>query len=255
VSRALLVVSLLAGACSFDGSGLGVATQPGELEAPDAAPASPDAAPAPSPCDRPEPSLAACYRFEVLTAPVQPHDDSGNRNHGVATGVGFVAGRPGAGQAMVTSAASSVRIPDSESLDPAAALTLEAWIRPTALPVSGRAGLLDNNGQYGLFVASSGEVRCAVGSNVLAGLHVQTGTWTHVACSFDGETIALFQDGRLTVSADSDEKLITSRSDGLTLGHNSPDGDPFDGALDDVHIWSTARSPAQICAAAGATGC
>jgi hypothetical protein len=255
VSRALLVLPLLAGACSFDGSGLGVATQPGELEAPDAAPAVPDAALTPSPCDRPAPTLAACYRFEALTAPVQPHDDSGNGNHGVATGVRFVAGRPGAGQAIVTSATSSVRIPDSESLDPSEALTLEAWVRPTTLPLSGRAGLLDNNGQYGLFVASTAEVRCAIGNNVLAGLHIQAGDWTHVACSFDGETIALYQDGRLIVSAESDETLITGRTDGLAIGQNSPDGDPFDGALDDVHIWSTARSPAQICAAAGASDC
>jgi hypothetical protein len=247
VSRLFLLIPLAAGACSFDGSGLGVA--PDQLVQPDGGSA--DAAPLAAPCEADEPSLAACYRFEAAAAPVQPHDESGNGNDGVAAGVTFVAGRPGAGQAIVTSATSSVRVPDSDSLDPADALTLEVWIRPTALPVSGRAGLVDNNGQYGLFVASTGEVRCAIGSNVLVGLDVPTGNWTHLACTFDGATIALYQDGRPVVNADSDERLVTSRTDGLAIGQNSPDGDPFDGAIDDVRIWSSARSAAQICAAAG----
>ena len=75
------------------------------------------------------------------------------------------------------------------------------------------------------------------------------------AAHADGETIALYQDGRRVVNADSDQTLVTNRTDGLAIGQNSPDGDPFDGALDDVRIWSRARSAAQICAAAGRPGC
>ncbi len=40
------------------------------------------------------------------------------------------------------------------------ALTLEMWVYPDAIPAAGRAGLFDNDGQYGMFVYPGGTVHC-----------------------------------------------------------------------------------------------
>jgi hypothetical protein len=242
--------------CQFDGSGAAPAFDPidaaVEVPVPDAAPA-PDAAPPPPPfCDPGDPDLVACYRFEATDHAAQPFDESQYGNQGTATEATFAAGV--AGQAMVVGSASLVRVPDSASLDVAAAVTMEMWVAPRTLPTT-RAGLLDNNAQYGLFLAPKGEVRCAIGKTVLTAAKLPVGTFSHIACTADGKAIALYQDGALVRSLVSAARPPVAGDSGLAIGQNSPDGDPLDGAIDQVRIWRVARTAAQICAAAGRTGC
>jgi hypothetical protein len=242
--RLLAVALLPLAACQFDASGVSVTSMPqGSVDA------APDAAP-PAFCDPADDTLVACYRFEAEHAE-QPYDESAFGNHGTATDVTFAAGPDGGGQALVTRAGSSVRVPDSASLDVAGPLTLELWVRPRALPAGDRAGLLDNNGQYGLFLSGQGEIRCAMSATVLVGLRVPAGAWTHVACAYDGERVTLYQDGVAGPSSRASAPLVTDRADGLGLAQNSPSGENLDGAIDQVRIWRARRSDAQICAAAG----
>ena len=241
-------------ACRFDDSGLSVATLPQDSAdagpIPDLIDASRDAAPPPF-CDPTDDTLVACYRFEPAEHAEQPFDESQFANHGTATGVAYAVGPTGAGQALVLQAGSSVLVPDSASLDVAGPLTLELWLHPRVLPTSDRAGLLDNNGQYGLFLSNQGEVRCAMSATVLVGLRIEVDRWTHVACAYDGASVTLYQDGVAGPTSRASSPLVTDRTDGMGLGQNSPDGDNFDGAIDQVRIWRARRTEAQICAAAG----
>jgi hypothetical protein len=252
--RGLAASALLLAACAFDSSGLGLSDPqvviPDAALAPDAAPPV-DAVSLLPPCESTDPDLVACYRFEPAEHGEQPFDESQYANHGTATGVAYTVGPPGAGQALLVGSESSVRIPDSASLDVTGALTLELWIHPRALPTTARAGLVDENGQYGLFLASDGTVRCSMGVAVVSGLAVAAERWTHIACCYDGATVELYQDGVLGATEPATTPLTTAGTDGLALGQNSPSGDLFDGALDEVRIWRTRRSAAQICADAG----
>jgi hypothetical protein len=256
-------IAWLAMGCHFDADGVEGAA--GTVDADvtsadarvDAAPAPrPDAAPAGPPfCDRLDGTLVACYRFEDPDAPL--HDGSSYANDGSDVhDLLLVNGPPGRGQAIAFAAQSVAAISDDPSLDLRNAATLELWLRADSLPaVGGRYGILDNNGQYGLFLGPDGKVRCAMSSTVPIALAVVPGVWTHIACTYDGQAMRLYQDGVLGNTTPTTVTLTDGSTDGMRLGANSPSGDVLAGALDDVRIYSVARTPAEICAAAGRTRC
>lgn len=230
---------LALGGCAFDSGGL-----PGGPDA-RAADAGVDAAPtidAVADLD-----LVAAYRFESDVALTQPYDDTGYANHGTSSGVGYVAGPPGHGLAMQFSPQSVVVVPDSASLDVAAAMTLEAWVYVTVYPPTGaRMGLLDNNGQYGLFLLPGGAVRCTVAPGFADRLAVPLNTWTHVACTYDGAQMVLYQDGVAGTPATMAGPIATGGVDGLGLGQNLPTGEHLSGAMDDARVWRRALTAAEV---------
>lgn len=221
---------------------------------PDAA--QPDAFVPPDLC-APDVDLVGCYKFELSAQAVQPYDDSGRGNHGQAANVSFPAGRTG--QAMSVGGASSVRVPDSASLDGvSAAFTLEMWVRTRTMPgASARAGLADHDSQWGLFALPNGVVRCYLGIATLDSTPgaLVADTWRHIACRYDGQTASIFVNGVSVASMAATGVLATAGTVGIAIGQNSPAGDPFDGLIDSLRIWKRARAPKEICQAAEAPGC
>jgi len=248
----------LAAGCSFDEGGFSeerdAAAKADAMARPDAARADAQQPPRPDatvvvPDDCPDDAdLVACWRFEVDEHPSQPWDDSAYGNHGTAVNVSFIESM--SGYALSVDATSSVKVPDSASLDVPATLTMELWLRARTLPAVNRAGLVDDNGQYGLFLTAAGEVRCAIASTTVTGLAVEVGKWTHLACVYDGVTVTLYQDGVAGASVFYSGAIATAPTDGIAIGQNSPSGDPLDGELDTVRIWRTPRTSDQLCEAA-----
>lgn len=240
--------------CSFDPSGGSPAdttdarvvdAQPGA----DADPSAPDARPGPDAnaaafCDPADPTLVVCYRFEGDAV-----DGSMYGNDATAVDASFSAGV--SGDALVTTAASNVAVASSSGLD-VAALTMEMWLRPAAIP-GDRAGLLDNSGQYRLFLHSGGRIRCRVtgGAELFtANDAVTQGQFTHVACTYDGAVMRIYIDGTESTSLPFVGSIPTGGGS-LTIAQNNPSGDNLEGALDSLRMWSRIRTPAEICEAAG----
>ncbi len=263
----LLVVGSVAsalGACRFEAQGVGGEPGAGDGGPSDAADPPPvpdahadadsDATMALRVCDDTDPDLVACYAFEDPKALLD--DGSMYGNNGVATGVTSVAGPPGHGQAIGIGASSVTLVPDSVSLDVTQAVTLEMWVQPRLLPpAAGRAGLLDNNSQYALFLSPNGQVRCAVGSTVSIALELEVDTWAHIACTYEGTVVTMYQDGVLRDTTATTVAINTAGIDGMTVGQNSPSGDLLEGAIDDVRVWRVARTAGDICLAAGRLDC
>lgn len=245
VSVSVAAVALLVG-CAFDPAGLaGGPRSDGGGPGIDGASTVDAAEPGCPPGD----DLVACYRFEG-----DADDDTSYANHATWSNVTFVPGRDGRGTAIAFSATASVIAADTASLDVTAAMTVEGWLRIDALPaINARMGVLDNNGQYGLFLAPNGQIRCAVGTTTAIGLVVFVGAWTHVACTYDGARVQLYQDGVAGAFVAASGAVPTAGVDGLALGQNLPDppADHLAGALDDVRIWRIALSAAEVCASAG----
>lgn len=197
-------------------------------------------------CDAEDPELAACYQFD--DADDLGHDASSYGNHASTHGVSVAPGV--SGTAVARGVTSSMRVEDSPSLD-VEALTIELWIRPTTLP-DDRAGLFDNDGQYGFFLQGSGALRCSAGGNDLtSSVPIAVGVWTHVACTYDGEALSLYVNGSRVDYEPASGPISSSGTTGASIGSDSPWGDGFDGELDGLRVWRYARSKQDICEAAG----
>ena len=137
----------------------------------------------------------------------------------------------------------TVRVPSSASLNPTAALSLEAWIRPSALP-STTATLVRKDLQYLLRISSGGAVTFRLWhggtSSELAtpAGAVTAGAWYHVVASFDGASMAIFVNGtvRATLAMSSP---VDSSANVLTLGSGNS-SDWFRGRMDEVAVYGAA---------------
>lgn len=135
-------------------------------------------------------------------------------------------------------------------------VTYEMWVRPSQLPSTGRVGLVELDGVYGVFIYAGGEVRCRLSLGGLADDPVSTaavsvGTWTHLACVVDAGVARLYVDG-LEADAQSYTSGLPARGGVFTIGSNAPTVDEnFIGDIDGVRIWARALTDAEIAAAAG----
>lgn len=202
-------------------------------------------------CDPGNAQIAACYQFDTPTNPGL--DGSMYGNHATTSGISIVAGHDG--NAVQTGSGATIAIGESESLD-VSAITVEMWIYPTTLPAgSARAGLLDNDAQYAMFIYPDGVLSCTTG-NACGAFQSPTGAvklsqWQHVACANQGGNVTVYVDGTLVASGICSTPINKTATNGTRLGSNCPSGDPFTGRLDDVRIWNVGLTRAQICAGAG----
>jgi len=138
------------------------------------------------------------------------------------------------------------------ALDLREALSLCAWIRPETVPEGEPMIVGKHFESYGFTMYKNGGLWFYIsgGGNNLQ-TPVQVKRWTHVVCTFDGTTMALYLDGRLVASKQS---KATSIDAGKNLLLGAIVGDPtaedpaahqtahWRGQLDDVAIYSRALS-------------
>jgi hypothetical protein len=240
--------SLFVAACSFRPR-LGHVDD-GPLVVDGAADAKTTADAAPPFCDPSDATLIACYQFEGTVADGSPNHLDPNVTKNVTYGSGKV------GMALVVSSTTEVDIPESSKFG-VTAVTIEAWINPSQIPANGlRGGILDCDGRYGFFLYSDANVRCTAGGTVAAG-PIQPNRWTHVACTADGANLSVYVDGALAQSAPASQLPPLGSQTGITLGGNNPPngGDPLDGSLDQVRLYSVARTAREICLDAARSPC
>lgn len=165
---------------------------------------------------------------------------------------GLLADEPGSTGVALDGKGQWVRVAASPSLDLRGQFTLEAWVRPGALPPAGRsASIVSKPGAYALEFDGSRLgltlVRGSIRYRVRApGGAVRAGEAYHVVGTFDGRVARLYLNGRLVASAPAQAPGASSSSlyfgawgDGLTL---------LAGTLDEVAVYAKALDPAQVAA-------
>lgn len=200
-------------------------------------------------CDPTAPDLVACYPFEDSAIDVSAHHLDGHE----AGNTAYQAGR--IGQAIKLSGG-QVTVDDAAILN-LAQVSLEAWIRPTSLPTTGnRSGIIDSDGRFGMFLRPGGDLSCTASVAVTAAAAIPSGNWSHVACTYDGATLRMYVNG-VQIDSTGGGEALSSGTQGLTLGANNPTNgnDRFQGALDDVRIYASVRTQAQLCVDAQRATC
>jgi hypothetical protein len=203
------------------------------------------------PCVRPDAGLVAWWPGDGNT-----NDIVGN-HHGTLRGGSFSAGK--VSQAFdFTGKSDFLDVPNTETLNVRSAITIEAWIKPHIW--NGNARILQKgNGddQYFLIGDDSGRLRLqlkGVSSPDLFGVLPGTGTWHHVAATYDGSLMKLFLDGGM-IAWQVATGLISRGSGGNLAVGRKPDGgsyEQFDGLIDEVAIYSRALSDSEILTIANA---
>lgn len=215
-----------------------------DASAPEAAPPIDANAPARPFCDGADPTIVLCMPFEGAIADASAHAQAID----VTGATSFVAGARG-GSAVLLTDQTVIHVPHNAAWTYAGQLRVEVWMKPDALPESGkRAGLIDKDGSFGVFVQSDGRITCTMGGGVEAPAGTaKIGRWTHIACVNGTTTVSMYVDGAKITDAPAG--AATSTTALAAIGGNSPSGDPFVGALDELRVTAGARTPGEIAAA------
>jgi glucose/arabinose dehydrogenase len=196
-------------------------------------------------------NLVAAYGFEAGSG-TSVLDSSGVGNNGMAANTTWsTAGK--FGKALSFNGTNAlVTVPDADSLDLTTGMTLEAWVNPTAAPAWGAVVAKETTGDqnYGVFATAgagfpagaiiSGSSIFTAAGNAAAALN----TWTHVATTYDGTNLRYYQNGVL-VKTTAHSGAINVTTGVLHIGGDSS-VDMFKGLIDEVRVYNTALSAAQI---------
>lgn len=163
---------------------------------------------------------------------------------------------------------SRFELADSTDLQVTGAVTVSAWVNPTAVSNFGVIAGIDQTGgsandMYSLKTNNSGSDTLrwdVIGSGTNVGLDSTStlyGTlgnigdgWVHVVGVYDPIGFAgLYVNGVLDASTTSVPTSIQSKSTPFQIGQNAADsGYPFNGAVDDIAVYNQALSAAEVAA-------
>ena len=177
-------------------------------------------------------------------------DASDNANNGTTTAPRTEAGRFGRALRMDRPSEAAI-IPDSASLRPAKAVTLEAWVRPDRADGS-RAIVVKEGGNRVAYALSTtgGRPQAVVNSGstthvARAGSPLKPGRWTHLTATYDGRTVRLLVGGVEVARTPAAGKLLTARGP-LRIGAGGTGGNRFLGRIDEVRVYGRALKHAEI---------
>jgi hypothetical protein len=208
-----------------------------------------------SPTPEPSQGPVAAYSFNEGSGATVA-DASGNGNSGTVANTTWSASGHSGSALSFNGSNAWVTVPDSSSLDLTSAMTLEAWVKPSQLGGWRTALIKEAPSQtelsYGLYASTdtgpaSGHV--LVGSppdTFLRGTSTPpTGSWTHVAATYDGFNLRVYVNGVQQASKAVSGPIVTS--DGvLRIGGNNVWSEWVAGLIDDVRVYNRALSAAEV---------
>ena len=218
--------------------------------APNLGPYSPIAT-ATTPTIPPTASLVAAYSFNEGTGTTVA-DASGTGNVGtIGTATWSTLGKNGSALSFNGTTA-RVTVPDSPTLRLTSAMTLEAWVFPTAVSSSWRDVIFKGDDNYYL-MATSANVSRPVAGGIFSGSYgeafgtsaLPTNAWAHLAATYDGATLRLFVNG-VQVGSKTQTGTLATSSNPLNVGGDTFYNQYFAGRVDDVRIYNRALTLAEI---------
>ena len=258
----MCTIALWFAGCGFNGSQGGTPPLPDaghhigpDAGPPDASQPGPDAGPLARRCASTDPSLRLCLDFED---PLNPGADASGRGHQIPLADGLTTINRGEERAVMMTNTSRLLVAEHADFDIQRELTVSLWLSPGQQ--GQRMWLFDNNRQYAISYLDDGRIRCIAGSDVVdSATSIADTGWHHVACTYDGDELVVHVDGAVAGCRELERDLSTEGAEGIGVGANLGAGPTFTerfvGGLDNVQVFARTWSSAQLCAAAGRTGC
>jgi glucose/arabinose dehydrogenase len=196
--------------------------------------------------------LVAAYSFDE-GAGTTVADSSGSTNTGsVVATTWSTAGKFGKALSFSATQHSYVSIPDSASLH-LSALTLEAWVRPSALSGAWRTVVFKERPSgmtYSLYANNDanrpvGQVYTSAEQNASGTAQLPLNTWTHLAATFGGGMLKQYVNGA-QVSSVAVAGSVVASTGLLKIGGNAIWGEWFNGLIDEVRVYNRALSASEI---------
>jgi len=172
-------------------------------------------------------------------------DSTLNNNNGADSGTGDASGRMA--QSREFYGGESISVPDSGSLHISGNLTVEAWVYPDTLSGWDTVVSKMTGTQEDLYVVYTG-TRFYLGLHPLSDwttdVYYSPGSWQHLAVTYDGTYVRVYQDGSLSDDqASSGSRSLGSNTNSLYMGYNTGwPTETWDGRIDEVRISSANRS-------------
>lgn len=182
------------------------------------------------------------------------------------TGAGVYGTYTGSGNYALSFDGSSdfVQVTNAPSLDISNQFSLEAWVYPRNFTGRDRAVIskvggsggnngyqmgFDHDGKLFLLFNASGESWPAnsVSTPPLDVLN----RWTHIAGTYDNDTMRLYVNGQLAASNTIGAKSVVKSLSNLRIGVDDNSSVYFDGAIDEARVWNVARSGSSILSGMG----
>jgi len=176
-------------------------------------------------------------------------DASANGNNGSITGATWITtGRYGAALSFSGTGA-FVSIPNSQSLNMTNAITVEAWVYPTALGGWKPLVYKETGFAYVLMGSSGSSSTPSFGgsfssANAMGTTALPLNTWSHIAGTYDGTTLRVYVNGVLATSQ-AQTGTISASTGPLMIGGNN-EGEYWAGRIDEVRIYNRALSQSEI---------
>jgi Concanavalin A-like lectin/glucanases superfamily/IPT/TIG domain len=148
-----------------------------------------------------------------------------------------------------------VSIPDDVALVPTSAMTVEAWAyltSTTGYPTIVRKGPSFPSNSWLIRVEDNGTtIKAYINIDNSPGLYFTASVpnvgnaWHHYALTYDGSTARLYLDGA-QVAFINDTGVITFAAGNLLFGKGETASEQWFGMIDEVRLWSVARTAVQI---------
>jgi hypothetical protein len=185
------------------------------------------------------------------------NDSIGENNGALQGAVTYSTGQTGQAFSLSSTTNDGVTFPSSADLNPTEAITMSAWIKPTATsnPWPYIIGKRTGSGaiQYSITISDRNTFTCDItgaGVNAEGGI-VPLNQWSQVACTYDRNSLRLYVNGEQVASKTGNAAIATS-SEPLTIGMlNGVNTRNFDGLIDEVKIYNRALSAAEVASSYG----
>jgi len=156
---------------------------------------------------------------------------------------------------FIANTSSYAVVPNPKNISLSSAFTIEFWAQSSSFIA--HAGLLEqvNKGDTGAF-----SIGFTSGDSLVVTLKLNTGIitlttanipniqdWQHYALTFTpNDSIRIYINGILQTSRQTSAKNLFISTDSILIGHSNLSGVTFTGNMDEVRIWSIARSQSEI---------